>query len=120
MDGLFIHVANNTRTEKPLVIYQLYDADKSKMAVHTRLFVNVEANAEFKIIEKTNSIGKHSIFHTFNEDIMVGENANFNYCKIQNDPGQIMQVSNTTIHQQKSSRVDTYTFTMNGQLAIYY
>lgn len=114
--GLFVHVSKNTKEEKPLVIYHLFDASNSKVAAHTRLFVNVETNAEFSVVEKTNSIGSNSIFHTLNEDIIVNENASFKYTKIQNDPGQLIQVNNTTVQQHNSSRTDTYTFTLNGKL----
>ena len=114
--GLFINVSKNTKVDKPLVIYHLYDARGSKIALHTRLFVNVETSAEFRLVEKTNSVGANSIFHTFNEDITVNENASFEYTKIQNDPGQLIQVNNTTVHQHNASRADTYTFTLNGKL----
>lgn len=115
-EGLFINVSKNTRVEKPLVLYHLFDASESKIALHTRLIVNVGPNAEFKIVEKTNSVGANSIFHTFNEDIVVNENASFEYCKIQNGPGQLVQLNNTTVQQHNSSRADTYTFTLNGKL----
>ncbi len=114
--GLFVNVPKNTKVEKPLVVYHLFDANDAKIALHTRLFVNVEPSANFRMIEKTNSVGAHSIFHTFNEDIIVGDNASFEYTKIQNDPGQLIQVNNTTIQQHNASRADTYTFTLNGKL----
>ncbi|HEY5691631.1 MAG TPA: Fe-S cluster assembly protein SufD [Cyclobacteriaceae bacterium] len=115
-EGLFINVSRNSKVERPLVIYHLFDASNSKVAAHTRLFINIETSAEFSVSEKTNSIGSHSIFHTFNEDIIVNENASFKYTKIQNDPGRLIQVNNTTVQQHKSSRADTYTFTLNGKL----
>lgn len=115
-DGLFINVSKDASQGKPLVIYHLYDARISKVVSHTKLFVNVEQSADINIIEKTNSIGDHSIFHTFSEEIIVNENASFDYCKIQNDPGQLIQVNNTTVRQYKSSRTNTYTFTLTGKL----
>lgn len=116
LDGLFIHVPKNTTGEKPLTIYQVNDASLGTVVNHTRLLVIVEESAEFTIIEKTNSKGEQPIFNTFTEDFFISENASLEYCKIQNDPGQLIQVNNTTIHQHKASRTNTYTFTLSGKL----
>jgi Fe-S cluster assembly protein SufD len=49
------------------------------------------------------------------EEIVVGENASFEYCKIQNDD-QLHQVANTVIHQSNSSQVNTFTLTLQGKV----
>ena len=115
-DGLYIHVAKNAVIDKPLVIHHHHNASQQKIASHTRLIIEVENNASLRIIEKTHSTGEHSVFNTINEDIIVSEQASLSYCKIQNDPGQLFQVSNTIIHQSNNSRTDTYTFSLNGNL----
>ena len=115
-DGLFVHVPKNFISEKPLFIYHLHDASQSKVVSHTRLLVLVEQGAAFSIVEQTNSTGNHPQFNTINEEIVVQENASFDYFKIQNDPGQLIQVANTSVHQHNSSRTNTYTFSLNGKL----
>lgn len=115
-DGLYINVPKNITEKKPLFIHYLHDASSNKVSAHTKLFVTVGENASFNIIEKTDTLGDQPVFNTINEEIIVEENAFFNYCKIQNDAGQLTHVANTTIHQHKSSRTDTYTFTLNGKL----
>lgn len=115
-DGLFIHVPKNTVEETPLFIYHLHDAKEQKVASHTRLLVIVDANASFSVVEKTSSQGDQAVFNTINEEIVVNENAAFNYYKIQHEDGQLIQVANTTIHQYNSSRTNTYTFTLSGKL----
>ncbi|MEQ8424216.1 MAG: Fe-S cluster assembly protein SufD [Cyclobacteriaceae bacterium] len=115
-DGLFIHVPKNTVEKNPLFLYHLHDTSKEKVVTHSRVLAVIEQNAEFTLVEKGDSKGDHPIFNTINEEISVGENATFNYYKIQNDPGQIIQVANTTVYQHASSRANTYTFTLNGSL----
>ncbi len=115
-DGLFVHVLKNSTNEKPLFIYHLHEASQSKVVSHTRLLVLVEQGAAFSIVEQTNSTGENSQFNTITEEIVVQENASFDYFKIQNDPGQLIQVANTTVHQHNSSRTNTYTFSLNGKL----
>ncbi len=115
-DGLFIHVPKGIVVEAPLIVYHHHDAKETKVTSHTRLFVWVEENASLRIIEKTNTSGSQPVFNSVNEEVMVDRNGSFTYCKIQNDPGQLIQVSNTTIYQQDASRIDTFTFTLNGKL----
>lgn len=115
-DGLFIHVPKNIIEKTPLFIYHLHDAQENKVASHTRMLVIVDTNAAFSVVEKTSSRGDQAIFNTINEEIVVNENASFNYYKIQHEDGQLIQVANTTIHQYNSSRTNTYTFTLSGKL----
>jgi len=115
-DGLYINVPKKVEEKKPLFIHHLHDASSEKVSVHTKLFITVGESASLEIIEKTDTLGNQPVFHTISEEIIVGENASFNYCKIQNDAGQLIQVANTTIQQHNSSRADTFTFTLNGKL----
>lgn len=115
-DGLFIHVPKNTHLKKPLVIDYQHDAREHKVASHTRLLILIEENASLKIIENTNSRGGHAVFNTIQEYIQVEKNASLSYCKVQHDPGLLIQVSNTTIHQHDSSKIDTYVFSLHGLL----
>ena len=115
-DGLYINVPKNVEEQKPLFIHHLHDASSEKVSAHTKLFITVGESASLQIIEKTDTQGNQPVFNTISEDIIVGENGAVNYCKIQNDAGQLIQVANTTIHQHRASRADTYTLTLNGQL----
>ncbi len=115
-DGLFVHIPKNIHLEKPLIIDHQHDARDQKIASHTRLLILIEENASLKIIENTHSQGEYPIFNTMQEYIQVEKNASFSYCKVQNDPGQLIQMCNTTIHQHSNSKIDTYTFSLNGLL----
>ncbi len=115
-EGLFVQVAPDTIIEKPLFVLHINDASKEQVISHTRLLVIVERSSQLSIIEKFDSIGSNYSFHTFSEEIVVKEKAEFDYYKIQNDPGKIYQVANSTIHQSDASKVNTFTLTMDGQL----
>ncbi|MGE0590815.1 MAG: Fe-S cluster assembly protein SufD [Cyclobacteriaceae bacterium] len=115
-DGLFVHVEKNVAVSSPLVVINQHDAHEGKMSSHSRLLVLIEQGADFSIVEKTNTNGAQPVFHSLNEEIKVQANASFKYYKIQNDAGELIQVSNTTIYQENSSRTDTYTFTLDGKL----
>jgi Fe-S cluster assembly protein SufD len=115
-DGIFVHVPENTIVEKPILILHINDAKQEQVIANTRLLVVIEKGAQLSIIEKFDSVGSHVVFHTFTEEISVAENAQLEYCKIQNDVGNSTQVATTNIHQSNSSKVNTFTLTMNGEM----
>lgn len=115
-DGWFIHVRENTAVEKPFFILHLNDARQQQVIAHTRILAVVEKGSRLSIIEKFNTIGHNPALHTFTEEFVVKESARLEYCKIQHDSGKSYQVANTMIHQADSSRVDTFTLTLNGQI----
>jgi Fe-S cluster assembly protein SufD len=115
-EGIFIHVPANTIVDKPILILHVNDAQHQQVISHTRLLAIAEKGSQVSIIEKSDSIGELPCLHTFIEEIIVKDQATFDYCKIQNDPGEIHQVSNTTILQSNSSKVNTFTLTLNGKL----
>ncbi len=115
-DGILIQVPENAIVEKPILLLHIHDATREQVIAHTRLSVVLGKNAQLSIIEKFDSIGSKAIFHTFTEEISVGENAQLEYCKVQNDAGLSTQVTNTNIYQSDSSKVNTFTLTMNGEI----
>lgn len=114
-DGIFIHVPENTTVEKSFLILHVTDTNQETIISHTRILGVIENNSSIHIVEKFDAIGKNPVFHTLSEEFVVGEQANFEYCKIQND-SKHNQVTNTVIHQSNSSKVNTFTLTLQGEL----
>ncbi len=114
-EGIFIHVPENTIVEKPFLILHIHDANQTQVIAHTRILAVVGNNSSLNVIEKFDSVGKNPVFNTLTEEIVVGDQANFEYCKIQNDD-QLHQVANTAIQQSNSSHVNTFTLTLQGKV----
>jgi Fe-S cluster assembly protein SufD len=114
-DGIFIHVAENTIIDKPFLILHIADANVTQVIAHTRILAVLEKKSLLNVIEKFDSVGTNPVFNTLTEEIVVGEHASLEYCKIQND-NQLHQVANTVIHQSDSSHVNTFTLTLQGKL----
>jgi Fe-S cluster assembly protein SufD len=113
--GVFIHIPESTIIEKPFLILHINDANQSQVIAHSRILAVIENNSSLNVIEKFDSVGANSVFNTLTEEIVVGEQASFEYCKIQND-AQLHQVANTVIHQSDSSQVNTFTLTLQGKV----
>lgn len=114
--GIFIHVKENTNVEKPVLILHVNDAQNAQVNSQTRLLAIVEKNSSLSVIEKFESVGDNYVFHNLCEEIVVKENARLEYCKVQNDAGKRIQVANTVIHQSATSKVDTFTLTLDGEI----
>ena len=115
-EGVFLHVAKNTKIKETVFLLSINDATQSNVSVHTRIVALIEQGSELTLVERFESIGKEAAFHTHIEEMIVKEDAVLNYYKIQNDPGKSIQVCNTLIHQSDRSHVNTCTLTMNGEV----
>ena len=115
-EGIFIQVPENVKVAKPVLVLHIHDASSSQVIAHTRVLAIVGKNSEFTLIEKFDTLGEQPVFHTFSEEIVLKENAQLEYCKVQNDQGNVYQVTNSCIHQSDSSKVNTFTLTLNGKL----
>jgi Fe-S cluster assembly protein SufD len=114
--GVFIHVPKNTVVEKPIAIYHISDSTNGEQTMTQRNLIVIEKSSQATIIEKFDSVGDASHFINLVSEAMVDENAGLEWYTIQNDGGKRYQYGLTFAHQKNSSRVNTYTFTLNGKL----
>jgi len=114
--GVFIQVPENTVVNKPVLIYNLHDARDGQVISASRNLFIVGKNSEVTIVEKFDSLGEHSHFSNSVTEAVVGPNSGLELYSVQNDSGNRYQQGLTHIHQSDSSRVNTFTFTLNGKL----
>jgi Fe-S cluster assembly protein SufD len=113
--GVYIHVAANKVVSKPIVIYNIQDATSGEVKTLTRNLIVVGKSSEVTIVEKFDSIGANPNFSNIITEATVAENAGLNFYSIQADHGNRYQFGQTTIWQANHSRVNTYTFTLDGK-----
>jgi Fe-S cluster assembly protein SufD len=114
--GVFIHVPKNIVVEKPVIIYHISDASAGEVSALQRNLVVLERSSEVTIVEKFDSKGEGNHFLNLLTEAFIDDNAGLNLYSIQNDSGNRYQYSLTEIYQKNSSRVNTFTFTLNGKL----
>lgn len=114
-EGVFIHVADKTSVAKPIIIHHITNATAGEVTAFNRNLFVVGKNAQVTVIEKYDSTGKANHFSNFVTEVVVNENAGFEHYSIQNDQNNRYQRNLTHIYQKNSSRVNTYTFTLNGK-----
>jgi Fe-S cluster assembly protein SufD len=81
-----------------------------------RNLIVVEENAQVEIIETHQSLTENPIFTNSVTEIFVGQNANLDYYKIQNDRLMSSLIDNTYISQEKNSVAKVHTFSFGGKL----
>jgi Fe-S cluster assembly protein SufD len=114
--GIFIHVPKNTIVEKPIVIYHISNGSVGEVSTVQRNLIVVDQSSEVTVVEKFDTVGDAANFSNLVTEAAVDENAALNLYSIQNDGGRRYQFGQTSIYQKNSSRVNTYTFTLNGKV----
>lgn len=114
--GTFIHVPDNSVVKTPVIIHYINDTSAGEVIATNRNLIVTGKNSEVTIVEKFNSSGPGNHFTNLVTELVVAENALLNFYSIQNDKGNRYQYTNTEIYQKNSSRVNTYSFDLQGNL----
>jgi Fe-S cluster assembly protein SufD len=114
--GVFIQVADNKVIEKPVFIHHIHDTSGGQVITTSRNLIVVGRSSEVTVLEKFDSTGTSNSLSNLVTEVVVGENAGFDLYSIQNDQGNRYQYGLTQIHQGNASRVNTFTFTLNGKV----
>lgn len=114
--GLYIRIPENTVVEKPVVIHYINDASSGEVIATNRNLVVVGERSEVTIVEKFNSSGPGNHFTNLVNEVIVNKGARLEYYNIHNDKGNRYQFAQTEIYQKDASRVNTYTFNLQGKL----
>ena len=115
-NGLFVHIPDGKVVEQPIVIYQLSNATAGEIvAVNRNLFV-IGNDSQATIVEKHGSTGNANHFSNLVTEVVLLENARLDLFFIQDDTGNRFHYGLTEVYQQRSSFLNTYTFSLRGKL----
>lgn len=115
-EGIFLHVKNNQVVEKPVIIHHIQDVSDAEVVTVSRNLIVAGTSSKSTFIEKFDSVGKGNHFSNVVTETVVSDNAEVNFYSIQNDTGNRYQFNLTQFYQSNHSRVNTYSFTLNGKL----
>jgi len=116
-DGAYIRVAANTVVNEPVHIINLISSSESFFA-NTRNLIIAEAGSKIDILEtfvSMDSANNEKLFTNHVSEIVVQENAQVSYCKIQAEEGNTAQINTCQVHQKKGSLFNNYTFSLSGE-----
>ncbi|MBT1699876.1 Fe-S cluster assembly protein SufD [Fulvivirgaceae bacterium PWU4] len=113
--GIFIHVPDNKVVETPVIIYYISNATAGENIVVNRNLIVAGKNSQATVVEKFDSTGSANHFTNLVTEVFVDENAGLDLYSIQHDLNNRFQHNITEIFQKNSSRVNTFTFTLQGK-----
>ena len=114
-EGFFLHVKDNQQVNKPVIIHYINDSSAGEVLTVTRNLIVAGANSKSLIVEKYDSRGNGNHFSNIVTEGVVADNAELNFYSIQNDSGNRYQYNLTQFYQSNYSRINTFTFTLNGK-----
>ncbi|HEY8389087.1 MAG TPA: Fe-S cluster assembly protein SufD, partial [Parasegetibacter sp.] len=110
----FIHVKRNQVVEHPVYIYNITDTRNSPVLSQPRSLVYVDTHAEISIAETYHTLGTSECIINEVMEIVIEQDANVSYYKIQNDKEHANHINTTHIRQVGKSLVNTVCITLNG------
>lgn len=116
-DGVFVRVKRNTKITDPMLVLSLSSADREEGVVNSRVVVVIEDGAECQIVERFASIGTMSTLSSVVSEFNLGAGAQLKHLRIQEEGQKQYHISNTSVVQQRDSRLMTWNMNFGGKLA---
>ena len=113
-DGVFIQIGKNKIAEKPYHIINITTNDNT--LAQTRNLIVTEKNSSIKIIESFVNFNGNENFNNSVSEIIVGENSQLEYNKIQDKVEENYSISTEYVYQKANSHFTINTATFNGAL----
>jgi len=115
-DGIFIKLKDNVIIKKPIIIYYILNNKNKDILNYIRTFIIIGENSQITIIDYLYNIEKKENFLNIISEIILLKNSNLNYYKIQNKINNLNKIGYTQFYQSKNSQLNTYIFTLNGNV----
>jgi Fe-S cluster assembly protein SufD len=113
-DGAVIHVPDNTVVSEPIICRFVTDARTLNSASQPRNLIVVGKNSEVKVTESYRTYGDNATFTNVVTEIVLGENANVQHYKVQNESEKAYYIGTTQVSQKDNSHFYSVTVTLNG------
>ncbi len=113
-DGVVVNVPAGKVVEQPIILRFITDARIANAASQPRNLIVVGKNAEVKMAEAFRTIGENGSFTNIVTEIVIDENANVQYYKVQNETEKAYHIGTTQVSQKANSHFYAVTVTVNG------
>ncbi|MBN2486462.1 MAG: Fe-S cluster assembly protein SufD [Bacteroidales bacterium] len=114
-DGVFLYVPENVVIETPIQIINVGYSIKN-IRISRRNLIVLEDNARASVLFCDHTMCAKSFITNSLTEIFVGENANFDFVRLQNENSNSSQISNTFIYQKAGSVTTNNTLSLHGGL----
>lgn len=112
-DGIFLYVPEGSVYKKPIQIVNIVLANDDIMVQHRNMIV-VENNAQAGVIVCDHTMTPQNFLTNSVTEIFTGENAFFDYVKVQNEHNNAVQFSHIFVNQEANSNMTSNIMTLHG------
>lgn len=112
-DGVFIYIPRNVVESKPIQIINLLMSDENQLVQYRNLIV-VEEGAQANVLVCDHTLSPKRFLSNVVTEIFVGNNAQLEFVKMQNEHNDSAQLTHTYAHQQRDSRLTTNVLSLHG------
>ncbi len=115
--GAWVHVDARAPAAAMIHILHVATGGRQPLASFPRNVIVVGENSRLRVVESYAALAAGVYFTGAMTDILVGENAAVEHCKLQLESPRAFHFAVTRIRQQRSSRLSTFNFDRGGRLA---
>jgi Fe-S cluster assembly protein SufD len=116
-DGAFVYVPDGTIVEGPLqVMFVTAGRPGGQPAIHhPRFLLVVGSNSQLRIVETY--VGSEGVYFANGvTEVFVGENANVDHYKVQEDSREAFHIASMHVHALRSGTFSSHSFTLGGKI----
>jgi len=113
-NGVVIHVPANKTVDAPTIIRYISDARQVNVGSQPRNLFVVSRGAQVKVMESFRTLGEGASFTNAVTEIVLFEDAQMEYYKIQNESDTAYHIGTTQVHQKDRSHFYSATVTLDG------
>jgi len=115
--GAYLHVAANSKIDKPVEILVINSGETDKLATHLRHLVTLEENSEITLIEHYVSLQDTTGFTNVVTEVDLATNATLHHFKLQHESLKHYHIATLASKQASSSTWNTNSISLGGKLA---
>lgn len=116
-DGAFIFAPKGVVLEEPVHLVFVAVAGEDGTAAHPRNLIVAEAGSRLKVVESYVSVGSATGFTNAVTEIAVGEGANVEHCKFQDEKPDAFHVATIQSSLARDSRFTSHSISVGARIA---
>ncbi|MBD3670492.1 MAG: Fe-S cluster assembly protein SufD [Gammaproteobacteria bacterium] len=118
-DGLFIHLAAETKLDRPIEVMHLNLAPEKPLLIQPRNLVVLERGAQAELTERYRSSGDSHYFHNGVSEIVLEEGAELEHYRLQMESNKAYHLHQGFLAQGANSRYRNTTLALGGKWSRY-
>src|SRR5690606_34991797 len=116
-DGVLIHVPEGKIVEQPIHILFITSSENEKLLVQPRNLFVAESNSQVSIIEHYVHIDSGIYFTNNLTEVVVGENANVDHIRLQEESKSDYQIGRMDVDIESSSKFTSHLISLGASLS---